>query len=251
MKLNWKLLINRGIKFTYKKGIKLMEIVWKNHVIKKVVLNEEQINEVYSFGKLVQRLVENEKLGELTTLQDGYYEIVGLNQFFSIETIELSDLNKKWRELHLPYSKENVINTYLNQLAEREYQEEEGEILAEIAVFNSDMDTPLEFMDGVAKMKNYYRKTIELKNLNEDYYCNLYLNGKYEIEIYFNEDMKKYSAYDGVEGYGWHDTIKQAVKFYMDSCYRYKNSFDGDYTEPSCSSCGDGGCPHCESHRFI
>lgn len=26
---------------------------------------------------------------------------------------------------------------------------------------------------------------------------------------------------------------------------------DPDYYEPSCSACGDGGCIHCEPHRFI
>lgn len=139
-----------------------------------------------------------------------------------------------------------------NEQALREHQEAEGQILSEIIAFNSDMNTPLEFINDVAVMKTYYHKSIKLKKLDKNEY-RLYIDGKNLADVFYNDEMNKYSAFDGVDGYFWHDTLKQAVKTYMDSCYHYQNPLDDDYDydEVSCTSCGDGGCVHCEPHRFL
>lgn len=141
-----------------------------------------------------------------------------------------------------------------NELALRQYQEAEGEILAEIIEFEKDMIVPLEFISRVAKMKNYKQKSLEVVDFEDGSgWYDLRVNGTAEVNIVHNEDDGKYSAYDGVDGYGWHDTIKQAVKYYMDSLYGYHNPFgeDDDDYEVSCTNCGDGGCWHCEPSRFI
>ena len=225
--------------------------VWRDNKIKKVELSEEKQKELL-IGAYTVRL--DEKLTELMGLKDGYYVIEGLEQYFFVSSHEVPELNSKWRKISVPFEKldENVIIKYLDELHEREYQEHEAEIFAEINAFNQDMDTELVFVDGVAKMKKYYRKDLEVRQYT-DMEMELCVNGIAEVDIYFNEDDNKYSAYDGVDGYGWHKTIKQAVKAYMDYTYSYKNPFgnEDDYYEPSCSNCGDGGCWHCQPHRFL
>ena len=225
--------------------------VWRDNKIKKVELSEEKEKELF-IGVHTFRL--DEKLTELMELKDGYYVIDGLEQYFLVTSHEVPELNSKWRKISLPFERfgESVIVKYLDELYVREYQEIEAEIFAEINAFKQDMDNELVFVDGVAKMKKYYHKDLEVK-LYTDMDMELYVNGIAEVDIYFNEDDNKYSAYDGVDGYGWHSTIKEAVKAYMDYNYSYKNPLgdEDDCYEPSCSNCGDGGCVHCQPHRFL
>ncbi|MFJ7982295.1 hypothetical protein ACIQ1D_18715 [Lysinibacillus xylanilyticus] len=220
-------------------------VIWKNHTIKKVELDNEQLSKLFS-GVYVCTL--DEKLPEIYSLEDGRYFIEGVNQYFTIKTKEVKQLNSKWREIIFPLGKSNVIHNYLDELHEREGQEKLGEILAEITVFENDISTPLEFVDGVAKMKNYYNKTLEIKKCEGFEIHDLMIDGKDpHVEIHYFEGQ--YACHDGATGYGWYDTIKKAVKSYMNQTYRYPS--DEEYYEPSCTNCGDGGCFHCEPYRFL
>lgn len=66
-------------------------------------------------------------------------------------------------------------------------------------------------------------------------------------EVYYDFENKKYSVHDGAEGYGWHDSINEAIEYYMD--IEYKENLEVDV--PKCIKCGDGGCFHCEPYRFL
>lgn len=227
-------------------------VVWKNHNIKKVELTEEQANEIFG-GIEVNKL--DERLQDLQGLENGFYVVEGLEQYFEISDSRLSSKGVgRLKDIILPCFKPSVIRNYLSELAERAFQEVEGEILAEITVFNNDMSNELVFVDDVAKLKDYKHKSLEVVSLEEGSgWYDLRVDGRAEVNIVYNEDMNKYSSYDGVEGCGWYDTIKEAVKSYMDYTYRYKNPYgdEDEYYEPSCSACGDGGCFHCEPHRFL
>lgn len=124
----------------------------------------------------------------------------------------------------------------------------ESKILEEINVFENDLNNPIEFIDNVAKLKDYRFKTIEIFNDNTNWY-DLIVNGKSVANIVFDEEENKYSAYDGVDGYGWHETIKQAVKIYMEYNYNYPTNEESDRV--ICSNCGDGGCIYCDQKTFL
>lgn len=225
-------------------------VIWENHTINKVELSKEKAIDLFN-GVISCTL--DERVHELVNLQDGYYFIEEVNQYFEIQTKEVQQFNEKWKEVVFPWGKPSVIHDYLDKLHLRDYQEAEGEILAEMTVFNNDIDNELVFVDGVAKMKNYYRKTVEVHSHGDGWF-DLYVNGIDEVNICPNPDEGEYSAYDGVDGYGWYDTVKKAVKGYMDYKYRYINPLDGnedDCYDVSCSNCGDGGCFYCEPHRFL
>lgn len=204
--------------------------------------------------------IDEDTPNEISSLEDGYYLIEGENQYFKIETTKLYLSDGYKREMYFPLFKSSVIEDYLSDVYERKEQELLGETLAEITDFKNDLYTELVWENDIAKMKPYYNKQIYVKRYKEsytdfngvkhtEYRYKLHLNGQSEVEIYVGEGTTPYSAYDGVEGYGWYSTIKEAVKSYMEVCYNYPT--DEIWEEPKCSNCGDGGCIYCSPSDFL
>lgn len=224
-------------------------LLFNGYLIKKVELEDSIKRELFSgvTSTDIKDLPE-----EFGTIEAGYYVIEELNQYFKLDDKFIQYGGS--RSIYFPLWKPNIIHKHLKKVWERQHQEKEAVIMAEITEFNNDLDTPLRSIDGYGILKPYYHS--ELKTLNithlfdvdnkDDKIYELYINGLVEVEIHYNKHG--YSCYDGFEGYGWHSSIKRAVKTYMDSRYKYPG--DESY-EPSCSSCGDGGCVHCEPSRFI
>lgn len=241
-------------------------IEWNGYTIRKVEMTKEQKSELYSGG--CNSCGVEDAPEEVVNLTHGSYLIEETVQFFEVDNYLIEEYNIHVHNLNFGLRKKNVLKEYINKVAERKEEEKIGEVLSEITVFNNDLHTELVFIDNVATMKNYFNKQItverELVKYSvpiwsdsevigheemESFAYVLFLGDKSEIEIFYNDEMKKYSAYDGVEGYGWYDTIKEAVKSYMDSSFRYNT--DEEYYEPNCSNCRDGGCLYCEPHRFL
>jgi hypothetical protein len=133
---------------------------------------------------------------------------------------------------------------------------------AEQTAFMQDLDKPLVFDGDNAEMKNYYGREIRISKdtvfMNGD--LDLHVDGIHMANIMTDEEQTEYSCYDGVDGYFWYPTPKEAVKKFMDEHFSYPSlgySTDDegepidDYEEISCRTCGDGGCWHCEPYRFI
>lgn len=187
----------------------------------------------------------------IQNLEPGYYSIDGKE--FKVKKGEFM------QEFMIPLRTSNIIVDYMDAIRDREWQEELGKILSEIIEFELDMKNELIWNNYEAKMKSYYFKEITIKKNLEEYedYDNeipyiheLFLDGRYTIDIYYHEEDKTYTCYDGWNIYGrGSKTIKEVVKRFMDDKYRYPG--DEEEYEVSCSACGDGGCPHCEPWRFI
>jgi len=244
-------------------------IKWNDYTIKKVEMTKEQRSELYNRGCNSHGMSDAPEV--IANLEQGSYLIEETGQFFEVENYVIKEYKIHVHNLDFGIGKENVLKDYLNKVSERKEEEQLGDVLSEIIVFNNDLHTELVFADDVATMKPYYNKQITVKRVLEKYSLpvwsesfvpkvigheemesfayTLFLGDKNEIEIFYNEEMKKYSAYDGIDGYGWYDTIKEAVKSYMDSEYRYNT--DEEYYESNCSNCRDGGCLYCEPHRFL
>lgn len=225
-------------------------IIWNGYTIKKVDMKEVEGD----FSGVYVMTIDENVPDEIVNLEVGYYEIVGLNQYFEIGDRMLEYGGNM--ELVTPWGEPNVLRKYISDKTEKEYErklkEELDAINLERKTFDNDLNNLLVFNNGIALMKNYYHKKVEVRTSEHEGSFELYLDGNFEVDIYYNEDNNNYSAYDGVDGYGWYGSIKEVVKSYMDHTCRYKTIDDGDdYYEPSCSNCGDGGCLYCEPHRFL
>lgn len=223
-------------------------MLFNGYLIKKVELEDSVKRELFSgvSSTDIKDLPE-----EFNTMEAGYYVIEELKQYF-----ELDDDMVQYggtRNICFPLWKKSMIHDYLEKIWNREYEEKEAVIMAEITEFNNDLDTPLRSIDGYGILKPYYNSELKIQNITHLYdieddtkIYELYVNGWTVIEIH--HDKQGYSCFDGFQGYGYHSSIKRAVKAYMDSRYKYPGN---ESYEPSCSSCGDGGCVHCEPSRFI
>lgn len=221
--------------------------VW-GYTVRKVEITQEQKRELFKNGASSYGIEHIPK--EIKELEEGYYMIVETGDFFSIENHMLEKYNIHVHNVKFGFKAKNVLIDYIHAVSDIKEQKKLGEILAEITVFNNDLDTPLEFSNGVATMKPYFHKSIKILNHDDgSNWYSLFVNDVEIANVVYNEDMNQYSSYDGVDGCGWYDNIKEAVKSFMNSNYRYPT--DEEYYEPSCSNCGDGGCIHCEPHRFI
>lgn len=75
----------------------------------------------------------------------------------------------------------------------------------------------------------------------------LQINDGGKVDIFYNPNKTggQYSIYDGVEGFGWYNTPREAVDSYI------KEEFLKDLNNHAeCSSCGGGGCIHCDPNFF-
>lgn len=217
---------------------------WNGYTINKV---DKEEAEDYFTGSYVYS-IDEEIPKDIANLENGYYKIEEVNEYFMINgTSEY----RNWRELIFSCFKTNVIKSVIKKNSQRKYEEELGEVLAEVTLFENDLKNELIFdVDGKAQLLNYYQKQVEVGVTEHENIYRLYLDNQDEfVDIHYDEEDKEYSAHDGAEGYGWYKTIKEAVKNYMDSEFRYPS--DDVYDEISCSNCRDGGCFYCEPHRYL
>lgn len=222
-------------------------VEWNGYTI--VEVNDKKVEEmfcgVYVHGE------HDYTPSEVKGLKEGYYKIVEENQYFMVGEYYSDYSKENIRSYKFILREKNVLLDELDRLSEREEQEKLAEVMSEVIIFENDLANELVFIDGKAKLKNYYNKNIELvvwEDLDDNY--TLYVDGKEEVDIVSNtKEDGTYSAYDGVTGYGWYSNIKGAIKSYMDNNFRYDT--DEEYYEPNCTNCGDGGCFYCEPHRFI
>lgn len=85
-------------------------------------------------------------------------------------------------------------------------------------------------------------------------YCKKELSSKFELlKIYddYNEGIAIFqNGKLSVEGYMELDDYFMDREWLRDGKEKENHDDDDDY-EVSCTACGDGGCFHCEPHRFI
>lgn len=223
-----------------------MSSIWK-YTVQKVKMTDEQRIKLFHYGANSYKIDKAPK--EIKELEEGYYMVVETGEFFSIKNHMLEEWNIHVHDITFGLRRNNVLRDYLETVNKMTEQGELGKVLSEITVFDNDLYTPLEFSNGVATMKPYFYKSIEVSKHDDIGWYSIHLDGVEVANVIYNDDMEKYSSYDGVDGCGWYDNIKKAVKSFMDSNYRYPT--DVEYYEASCSNCGDGGCMYCEPHRFI
>lgn len=184
----------------------------------------------------------NETPEEIQNLENGYYSVDG-NEF-KIEK------GKYTESILFPMSqKGNPIMKWIDDKWEKQQLEKDWDKAIEIKEWMEDLNKPLVFgEDDKAHLKKWNGKEIYIEKSEEydnDNIYDVFVDNKPFIELWKHE-VGTYSCYDGWESYRKSTNPKIAIENMLKSCFRNKNE-DG----ASCSSCGDGGCIHCEPHRFI
>lgn len=203
----------------------------------------------------------NKEDGEAFYLPNGFYRIANTEEYFLIRT----DDNREFggsisKSLSVKLQTKNSLFESISQIREEKEQvlidAHKKRINDEIENFKSKIGSELKFDGDYAEIEDLFFKKLKVFRTEYGDY-DLYVDDKCEAEIHIykndESDELTYSCHDGAEGYGWHKTIHEAIKSYMEYNYRYPNH-DGEYDEDyeiRCTFCGDGGCIHCEPHRFL
>jgi hypothetical protein len=195
-----------------------------------------------SFGGVTSYSL-NETPEEIQNLEKGYYSVDGFE--FRVEKEIYS--NVPYENILFPMSqKGNPIMRWIDAKWEKEQYEKDWAEAIEINEWINDLNNPLIFgEDGKAHLKKWNGKEIYIeKSEIFDGIYDVFVDNKPYIDLWEHEDG--YSCHDGYEFYRKSSNPKIAIGNMLESCFPSSDGY-----EQSCSSCGDGGCFHCEPHRFI